>query len=94
MPYVEGESLRDRLEREKQLPVDDALCSRMRECTGRCRWCGNDAKTTAAGCSTRDTATPRHRDTLHVEMAGHVGAPNRWITLRALRVLEWYSRAA
>jgi serine/threonine protein kinase len=25
MPYVEGESLRDRLVREKQLPVDDAL---------------------------------------------------------------------
>jgi serine/threonine protein kinase/Flp pilus assembly protein TadD len=25
MPYVEGESLRQRLEREKQLPVDDAL---------------------------------------------------------------------
>jgi tetratricopeptide (TPR) repeat protein len=25
MPYVEGESLRDRLTREKQLPVDDAL---------------------------------------------------------------------
>jgi serine/threonine-protein kinase len=25
MPYVEGESLRDRLNREKQLPVDDAL---------------------------------------------------------------------
>jgi len=25
MPYVEGESLRDRLEREKQLPVEDAL---------------------------------------------------------------------
>jgi TolB-like protein/tetratricopeptide (TPR) repeat protein len=25
MPYVEGESLRDRLEREKQLPLDDAL---------------------------------------------------------------------
>ena len=25
MPYVEGESLRDRLEREKQLPIDDAL---------------------------------------------------------------------
>ncbi|HXT47163.1 MAG TPA: hypothetical protein VN717_00910 [Gemmatimonadaceae bacterium] len=34
----------------------------------------------------------RHRDTLHEEMAGAVGAPNRWITLRALRVLEWYSR--
>ena len=25
MPYVEGESLRDRLNREKQLPVDDAV---------------------------------------------------------------------
>src|ERR1700751_5627761 len=25
MPYVEGESLRDRLKREKQLPVDDAV---------------------------------------------------------------------
>ncbi|MEE8362052.1 MAG: protein kinase, partial [Gemmatimonadales bacterium] len=25
MPYVEGESLRDRLDREKQLPVDDAI---------------------------------------------------------------------
>ena len=25
MPFVEGESLRDRLEREKQLPIDDAV---------------------------------------------------------------------
>src|SRR5688572_30075124 len=25
MPFVDGESLRDRLEREKQLPIDDAL---------------------------------------------------------------------
>ena len=25
MPYVEGESLRDRLAREKQLPIEDAL---------------------------------------------------------------------
>jgi eukaryotic-like serine/threonine-protein kinase len=25
MPYIEGESLRDRLERERQLPMDDAL---------------------------------------------------------------------
>jgi len=25
MPYVEGESLRDRLDREKQLPIDDAI---------------------------------------------------------------------
>ena len=31
----------------------------------------------------------RHRDTLHSELAGPVGAPNRWITLRALRVLDW-----
>jgi predicted ATPase/tRNA A-37 threonylcarbamoyl transferase component Bud32 len=26
MPYVEGETLRDRLDRETQLPVDDAIC--------------------------------------------------------------------
>ena len=32
----------------------------------------------------------RHRDTLHEELAGSVGAPNRWITLRSLRVLDWY----
>ena len=31
----------------------------------------------------------RHRDTLHEELAGAVGAPNRWITLRARRVLDW-----
>jgi hypothetical protein len=34
----------------------------------------------------------RHRNTLHEEFAGAVGAPNRWITLRALRVLDWYTR--
>ena len=34
----------------------------------------------------------RHRDTLYEEFAGPVGVPNRWITLRALRVLEWYAR--
>lgn len=34
----------------------------------------------------------RHRDTLHEELAGTVGAPNRWITLRALRVLDWFAR--
>jgi hypothetical protein len=33
----------------------------------------------------------RHRDTLHEEFAGAVGAPNRWITLRARRVLDWYA---
>jgi hypothetical protein len=33
----------------------------------------------------------RHRDTLHEELAGEVGAPNRWVTLRALRVLDWHA---
>jgi hypothetical protein len=33
----------------------------------------------------------RHRDALHEEFAGTVGAPNRWITLRARRVLDWYA---
>jgi hypothetical protein len=33
----------------------------------------------------------RHRNTLHEELAGTVGAANRWITLRALRVLDWYA---
>jgi hypothetical protein len=33
----------------------------------------------------------RHRDTLHEELAGSVGAPNRWVTLRALRVLDWHA---
>jgi hypothetical protein len=32
----------------------------------------------------------RHRDTVHQEMSGDVGAPNRWITLRAMRVLKWF----
>src|SRR6185437_12590692 len=31
----------------------------------------------------------RHTDTLFEDIAGAVGAPNRWITLRALRVLDW-----
>jgi hypothetical protein len=34
----------------------------------------------------------RHRDTLYEEIAGDVGQSNRWITLRALRVLDWYAR--
>jgi hypothetical protein len=34
----------------------------------------------------------RHRDTPYEEFAGTVGEPNRWITLRARRVLDWYSR--
>ena len=32
----------------------------------------------------------RHRNSLYDELAGPVGAPNRWITLRALRLLDWY----
>jgi hypothetical protein len=34
----------------------------------------------------------QHRDTLYPELSGHVGEPNRWITLRARRVLDWYER--
>jgi hypothetical protein len=34
----------------------------------------------------------RYRNTLHEEFAGAVGAPNRWITLRAVRVLDWHAR--
>lgn len=32
----------------------------------------------------------RHRDTLYEEFAGAVGEPNRWITLRAQRVLDCF----
>lgn len=35
----------------------------------------------------------RHRGTLYDDLAGPVGAPNRWITLRALRVLDHYRAA-
>jgi hypothetical protein len=34
----------------------------------------------------------RHRNTLHEELAGAVGVPNRWVTLRACRVLDWNRR--
>lgn len=34
----------------------------------------------------------RHKDTLYEPIAGRVGEANRWITLRALRVLEWFER--
>jgi hypothetical protein len=36
----------------------------------------------------------RHRDTLYSELSGAVGAPNRWVTLRAMRVLKWCGRAS
>lgn len=32
----------------------------------------------------------RHKHTLYEAIAGAVGAPNRWLTLRALRVLRWH----
>ncbi len=32
----------------------------------------------------------RHRGTLYEELSAPVSAPNRWITLRALRVLRWH----
>lgn len=33
----------------------------------------------------------RHRDTPYEDIAGTLKAPNRWVTLRALRVLDWYA---
>jgi hypothetical protein len=36
----------------------------------------------------------RHRRTLYPEFSGDVGAPNRWITLHALQVLDWYESVA
>jgi len=36
----------------------------------------------------------RHRESLHEQLAGAVGAPNRWITFRAMRVLDSYARGA
>ncbi len=36
----------------------------------------------------------RHRNTLHEELAGTVGEPNRWITLCACRVLDWHAGSA
>jgi hypothetical protein len=35
----------------------------------------------------------RHRDTLYTDLAGEVAVPNRWVTWRALRVLDWYEAA-
>ena len=35
----------------------------------------------------------RHRNTLYVDLAGEVGVPNRWVTLRARRVLDWYAQS-
>jgi hypothetical protein len=35
-----------------------------------------------------------HRDPVHLDMEGGAGKPSRWNTLRALRVLDWYSAEA
>ncbi|MFC5447161.1 hypothetical protein ACFPOG_02750 [Paenibacillus aestuarii] len=32
-----------------------------------------------------------HSDRVHFDMEGVEGEPSRWNTLRALRVLDWYS---
>jgi len=31
----------------------------------------------------------RHKNTLHEDIAGAVGEPNRWVTFRARNVLDW-----
>ena len=62
-------------------------CRPMRESRRPSRSCASAAKTTGAGCSTCDTRIPSTRN-----WPAPVGAPNRWITLRALRVLDWYAR--
>ena len=36
----------------------------------------------------------RYPGTMPVEIDGAVGKPSRWITLRALRVLKWFSEEA
>jgi hypothetical protein len=35
-----------------------------------------------------------HPGRVHFELEGGVGAPSRWNTLRALRVLDWWDRGA
>ena len=35
-----------------------------------------------------------HRGRVHFDLEGGVGAPSRWNTLRALRVLDWWDREA
>ena len=33
----------------------------------------------------------RHKHTLYADLSGEVGEANRWVTLRARRVLDWYA---
>ena len=61
-------------------------CGRMRASRRPSRSCASGGRATGAGCSTCGIATPCTRN-----WPATVGAPNRWITLRALRVLDWSS---
>jgi hypothetical protein len=58
--------------------LDDAIAAVVERRTDAGRW----------------TLGVRHRNTLYEELAGDVGVPNRWITLRAMRVLDWYASHA
>jgi hypothetical protein len=57
-----------------------------------------DARVDEAVANVRDRRQPdgrwrldvRHENTLYEDIAGAVGQPNRWITLRAQRVLDWW----
>jgi len=58
-----------------------------------------DARVAEAVTAVRERRQPdgrwlldlRYPRTLHEEFVGAIGAPNRWNTLRALRVLDWAS---
>ena len=59
---------------QRDARLDDAITIVGERCQGDGRW----------------LLDVRHRDTMYPELAGDVGEPNRWITLRALRVLVWF----
>ena len=60
-------------------------CRRMSASRRPSRPCSRGARPMGAGCSTCDTKTRCMR-----RWPAPVGAPNRWITLRARRVLDWH----
>jgi serine/threonine protein kinase len=72
MPYVEGESLRDRLTREKQLPIEDALqitrevavvsAIRRHYIVGWCRLAGNGVGGPIAWSGRRCSTSPSPGD--------------------------------
>ena len=68
MPLIEGESLRDRLDREKQLPIGDAVGStRWKHASARLRvprWCGSTcalSSSSPTALSSRCRSVPRWR---------------------------------